>query len=125
MPDFLISYDLESESPDAHKPFLIAAEKEGLIYVVKAGSFLMRLPNTTIWGEFGDMDKAIGAFDRALAAASKVVGYTINLEKRVLAPFDTGKVNSNVSKTPETKWTDIASNFRTSRQHQVNDPFFK
>lgn len=35
MPDYLITYDLKSGSPDPHKPFLTAAEKEGLLYVWK------------------------------------------------------------------------------------------
>jgi hypothetical protein len=31
MANYIITYDLKSGSPDPHKPFLTAAEKEGLL----------------------------------------------------------------------------------------------
>jgi len=122
--DFLITYDLKSGSPDAHKPFLTAAEKEGLLYVWKGSDYVNRLPNTTLWGLFESKEAANKAFDRALAAAGRTVGYTVTLEKRATSEMGSSAVNSDKRKAPDPRWTGKAA-FETSRRHQVNDPYFK
>lgn len=124
MADYLITYDLKSGSPDAHKPFLTAAEKEGLLYVWKGADYVNRLPNTTLWGLFDSREAANKAFDRALAAAGKVVGYAVKLEKRITTKMTDTLVTSDKRKEPDPRWTGRSS-FETSRRHQVNDPFFR
>ena len=93
MPNYLITYDLASRTPDAHKPFLTAAEKQGLLYIWKGAEYVSRLPNTTIWGVFASSDAAIKAFDLALSTASKAVGYNIALEKRCVTLFQDASVS--------------------------------
>ena len=124
MPDIVITYDLERGTPSPYGAFITAAAREGLLYVWKGATYVNRLPNTTVWGVFSDRDAANAAFDRALASASKTVGYTIKLEKRMTVEEKNTLVSSDKRKKPESKWTGTTS-FETSRLHQVNDPFFK
>ncbi len=124
MTSFLITYDLQDQHPDPHKPFLTAAEKEGLLYVWKGVTYVNRLPNTTVWGIFETAEQADLAFERALTAAGKTLGNKINLEKRATTAMESTLVRSDKRKEPEDKWKG-ASNFETSRLHQLNDPFFK
>lgn len=121
--DILISYDIAGGKPDAHKPFLTAAEKDGLLYVWKGAAYVSRLPNTTLWGVFDSVTAANEAFDRALKKVGDDLGYTVKLEKRVTTELVAGYVNSDVRKKPEARWTG-KTRFETSRLHQVNDPFF-
>ena len=123
MPRYLISYDLKSSDPSPYKPVLDAAEKQGLLYVIK-GTDLHRLPNTTLWGAFATRDAANGAFDRALAAAAKAISRRIVVEKRIVAEMDDFGVRSDKRKPPETRWTG-RTGFETCRLHQLNDPFFR
>lgn len=123
MDDYLITYDLENGSPSPYKPFLSAAETEGLLYVWKGSTYVNRLTNTTVWGRFVNADAANDAFEKALAAASRKVGYTINQEKRVTTMMIAATVLSDKRKKPEAKWTG-SNAFETSRLHQLNDPFF-
>lgn len=123
MADYLITYDIKAGSPDPHKPFLTAAEKEGLLYVRKGTNFVNRLPNTTVWGVFASKEKAGEAFDRALRATSAKIGKTVTLEKRCITEMSNTLVTSDRRKKPEPKWTGKTS-FETSRLHQLNDPYF-
>lgn len=122
--DVLITYDIENGRPDPHKPFLTAAEKEGLLFVWKGATHVNRLPNTTLWGVFDTTEAANEAFDRALKKTSQSVGYALKLEKRITTAMRSTFVNSDVRKKPEPRWTGSTS-FETSRLHQVNDPFFR
>ena len=122
--DVVITYDLKDGEPDPHKPFLTAAEKEGLLYVWKGADYVSRLPNTTVWGVFDNLAEANDAFTRALKKAGNAVGYAITLEKRATASMSPTNVMSNERKKPEAKWTG-GSVFETSRLHQLNDPKFK
>lgn len=122
MPRYLISYDLKDSTPSPYRPILDAFEKEGLLYVVK-GTYLHRLPNTTIWGIFPNAKAAGKAFDRAKAAAAKSIGRAIVVEKRFVAHLGGGTVLSDRRKAPEPQWTG-KTDFETCRLHQVNDPFF-
>lgn len=124
MTDYLITYDLKSRTPDAHKPFLTAAERQGLLYVWVGQRYVSRLPNTTVWGVFPSAEDANQAFDKALDAASAAVGYTVTLEKRCVTAMSDSSVKSDRRKEPESKWSG-RTNFETSRLHQVNDPFFR
>lgn len=123
MPNIMIGYDLKTGSPAPYGPFIRAAEKEGLLYVWKGAAYVSRLPNTTVWGVFADCSAANVAFDRALAAASKVVGYTIKMEKRMTVQYDGANCTSDKRKVPLQQWTGTTE-FQTSRLHQNNDPFF-
>ncbi len=124
MAEFLITYDVEDSDPDPHKPLLVAAEKEGLLYVWKGENYVSRLPNTTLWGIFENIDGANEAFENAVKRAEKVIGIKIVVEKRATVEMATANVLSNVRKKPDPKWT-RKTPFETSRLHQINDPLFK
>lgn len=123
MPQYLVTYDLEDDSPSPYGEFLVAAKAEGLLYVYKAGAELNRLPNTTLWGNFADKDAVRAAFERALLAAKRKLGYEIVLQKRVITAIRDAYFRSDVRKAPERRWTG-SSDFETCRLHQENDPFF-
>lgn len=122
MPDIVIMYDLQKGDPSPHGAFMAAA-REGLLYVWKGATYVNRLLNTTVWGVFSDREAANNAFDKALAAAEKTVGYTIKLEKRMTIEEANTLVNSDKRKVPESKWTGTTA-FESLRL-QLNDPFFK
>lgn len=123
MTDYLISYDLNTDRGSPHKEFLTQAETEGLLYVWKGATYVNRLPNTTLWGQFTSPAEADAAFDRARAKTEKKVGYVVVVEKRATTAFKDSLVKSDVRKKPEKKWTG-ATAFETSRLHQLHDPFF-
>lgn len=118
-----MTYDIKDGIPDPHKPFLTAAEQEGLLYVWQGATFVNRLPQSTVWGIFNRIVDANAAFDRALTRTGRVVGYTPTMEKRATITMDASNVVSDERKTPEARWTGPTA-FETSRLHQVNDPFF-
>lgn len=120
---FMATYDLKKGDPSPYREFVKAAEEEGLLYVYSLGDELCCLPNTTLWGEFEAKDSAREAFDRALAAASKKLGYSIVLEKRVITAMSELRIRSNVKKTPIARWVGH-TDFDTCRLHQQNDPYF-
>lgn len=123
MSNYLISYDLQSGHVSPHKPFLTAAAKEGLIYVLQSANFINRLPNTTLWGVFARRQAAVDAFNRAKTAAEIAIRREIVVEKRLVSLLDDWLVSSDLKKTPDPRWTG-ATTFETSRLHQMNDPFF-
>ncbi len=123
MTDYLISYDLNTERGSPHKDFLTQAETEGLLYIWKGVTWVNRLPNTTLWGQFASRQEANKAFDRARAKTEKKVGYKVVVEKRATTAFDDASVLSDIRTAPEPKWTG-ATTFETSRLHQLHDPFF-
>lgn len=117
-----MSYDLKETSPKPHKEFILAAEKQGLLYVYQADD-LFRLPNTTIWGAFDGKEGVRDAFERAQTAAEKKLGIKIVLEKRLITKLADFFIRSDKRKVPENKWTG-ATHLETCRKHQLNDPFF-
>jgi hypothetical protein len=124
MPRYLVTYDFKETNPKPHKAFILAAEKERLLYIFKAGDGkLYRLPNTTLWGDFASAQAAWDAFDRAEAAADSKLPTKIVVEKRVLTLFSEGLLGSDRSKAPEQTWTG-SNDFETCRNHQLNDPYF-
>jgi hypothetical protein len=122
MTEYVVSYDLKETAPKPHKEFILAAEKEGLLYVFQVTD-LYRLPNTTIWGNFDSAEAVKAAFERAQTAAEKKLGIKIVLEKRLISELDDWLIRSNEKKAAEKKWTG-STKFETCRKHQLNDPFF-
>ena len=123
MNSYVITYDLEAGEPSPYRRFIEEAEKQGLLYVWKGRNKVHRLPNTTLWGRFEDVDAARSAFDKAARAASRRVGYTIDIEKRMIILSADAWVRSDVAKVPVSKWTGKSA-FQTARLHQLHDPFF-
>ena len=123
MAEYLITYDLKKTDPSPYRIFLDECEKEDLLYIYKGSSSLLRLPNSTVWGNFTNKTAARSAFSRAQAAAEKALGRKIILEKRVITKIDDAFFLSDKSKPPEPKWTKSTS-LETCRAHQLNDPFF-
>jgi hypothetical protein len=125
MTDYLITYDLQSGSPDPHKPFLTAACSEGLLYVWQGVTYVNRLPNTTVWGVFQSADAADQAFTRAVARAGVAISRVVVVEKRATTQIsDDGNVFSDHRKIPDPRWV-RSTRFETSLLHQINDPFFR
>ncbi|GJE36321.1 hypothetical protein [Methylobacterium persicinum] len=123
MDSYVITYDLKEGDPSPYRPFIEEAEKQGLLYVWTGKSKVVRLPNTTLWGRFEDVDAVRSAFDNAAREASRRVGFTIDVEKRMIILEADAWVKSNVAKPPVARWTG-KTGFQTARLHQINDPFF-
>ena len=124
MDSYVITYDLKDGNPSPYRPFIEEAEKQGLLYVWRGRNKVHRLPNTTVWGRFADVGEARSAFAGAIRAASRRVGYTIDVEKRMIVRSSDAWVHSDVAKAPVPKLT-VKSAFETARLHQRNDPFFR
>lgn len=60
----------------------------------------MRLPNTTLWGEF-DNEKAAAAFEKTLTATGQEIGHTVKLEKWVITKISDALFTSDRKKKPE------------------------
>jgi hypothetical protein len=124
MPEYLVSYDLKATTPDPHKPFLDAAEPEGLLYVFQGTTDVFRLPNTTLWGVFGTIDAAKSAFDRAKATAEKKIGKSVTVEKRIITRLEDWSIKSDKRKAADPKLT-ASTKLERCRKHQLQDPYFK
>lgn len=122
----LITYDLKSGSSDHNDVFLAAAQIQGLIFVVKGrvANTIFRLPQSTVWGQFDSLSEANTAFDSALAITSAVVGYSVEIEKRMSVSFNMHLVRSNdsVPVNPEYIGDD---DYETALLHQKNVRSFK
>ena len=89
MADIFVTYDLEITNLDPHSAFLDQAEKQGWSRWKWGPSNRkwLRLPNTTLIGEFNNTAAAMAAFDRALAATAAEIGIDVNVKKYFLAAF--------------------------------------
>ena len=121
---FLTAYDLRDSKPDPHGPFVKAAAQNGWLYVISEGEGdLLRLPATTLWGEFSDADAADAAFDKAIHQASSAIGRDVILERRATSLFAHAFVCSNRQKAPIPRLVGTTL-FETCLNHQLNDNFF-
>lgn len=101
MTQFLASYDLTAKrSP--HSEFLDQAEKVGWsrwIWGPKTQKWL-RLPNTTLVGDFASSNAAKTALDRALSATSAALGTTVEMPKHLIGTFTGTNYNSDEKADP-------------------------
>jgi len=125
MSDYLVTYDLADGSPDPHKPFLTAAETEGLLYVWQGQSYVSRLPDNDGVGSLSDKRQMRSR--RSTEQSRKLsVKWDIrsNWKSGARSKLTILPLKSDRRKKPEARWTG-ASSFETSRLHQLNDPYFK
>ena len=95
MASFIAAYDLgEAHSP--HSAFLKAAKNLGWEPWIQASSDKWyRLPNTTLKGTFSTTDAAVTAFKGIKAPAERDLGYSITIEKWIVAEYTTARFNSD------------------------------
>ena len=96
MPNYIATYDLKKTNPEPYGAFLEAAESLGWNTWIKSdGGEWYRLPNTTLEGEFKDIDAATHAFHAIKPSAEASLGRTITVEKFIVAQYSTAKFNSD------------------------------
>ena len=87
MEDCLIVCALGHAPPGALPPWgglVECAEEHGLVWFRPIGERLHRLPAGVLWGRFPGPREALQAFDRAIDAASDLLGYTVSVNRRVV-----------------------------------------
>lgn len=63
----------------------------------------LKLPNTTLVGNFPTIEAALAAFDQALAATTRLVHHSVVVTKRYVVPHEeSGMLVSNEKKTDDT-----------------------
>jgi hypothetical protein len=89
MPDYLVTYDLRETSPDPHGEFIRQSDARGWSpykWGPQSQKWL-RLPNTTLVGDFATRDAAKAAFDEAKKATEGAIGQTVTVEKYILVAY--------------------------------------
>jgi hypothetical protein len=102
MSDYFVTYDLEETRPDPHSAFLDEAEAVGWsrwIWGTKNNKWL-RLPNTSLVGDFPTQAAAKKAFDDAVAATALKIGRSVDVEKFLLAAYSSATFNSDEKADP-------------------------
>ena len=83
-----LTYDLAQTTPDPHGPIIDALLPRGW-YRWSIGDFVdhkSKLPNTTLEGEFVDLDTAQRSFDAAILAV-RAQGITLNVRKWLIVEY--------------------------------------
>ncbi|WP_266030404.1 hypothetical protein [Brucella intermedia] len=96
MAKFIATYDLTNTNPSPYSEYLSAAKELGWsVWILSSQSVWYRLPNTTLVGEFSDMDAAEKAFDSIKGRAEKKLGRPITVEKMIVANYTSSRFNSD------------------------------
>lgn len=124
MTNFLISYDLNATG-SPHKRFLTEAINHNLLFVLSdsGSAHAYRLPNTTLWGQFSSVADARKALFEVAAAVEKMTKVKVVIEKFAVSHLGQARWNSDVKTPLKAAWTG-ATQFETSKLHQLNDPVF-
>jgi hypothetical protein len=97
MATFLVSYDLQSTTPDPHTTMLSLASVYGWAFEMPCtDGITRRLPNTTLWGTFADMAAAERGFQSLVQGTAVALGRTVNAEKWVIVSYTDSRVLSDV-----------------------------
>lgn len=102
MPDYIAVYDLKRTNPDPYTTFIAEAGKRGwspFIWGPQAKQWL-RLPNTTLVGQFPSREVAARAFDATAVATAAVIKVPVTVEKFLVAHYDDAEFNSDVRVEP-------------------------
>jgi hypothetical protein len=99
---FLVTYDVASNPKDPHQAILSEAHLAGWSTWANSERYEARLPNTTMIGEFADLDDARRAFRYLLSRASILVGYSVETERHLVVQYSAGFIRSN-DKVPRQK----------------------
>ncbi|WP_425665712.1 hypothetical protein [Sinorhizobium fredii] len=97
MTDFIAVYDLKKTTPSPYSEFINQAENRGWsrwIWGPKNGKWL-KLPNTTLIGDFSSAEAAKNAFDQAVAAAGQAIGLKVVVEKHLIATYEARSYSSD------------------------------
>jgi hypothetical protein len=88
VPQFIACYDLQAAS-DPWDEFLDQAEQLGWVRYIwgPKNAKWLRLPNTTVVGDFADSASARNAFNKAIAAAEAKIGCNIKVTKHLIGTF--------------------------------------
>jgi hypothetical protein len=99
MATFLVSYDLQSTTPDPHTTMLSLASAYGWSFEMPCtDGVTRRLPNTTLWGIFADMAAAERAFLNLVQGTGAAIGRSVNAEKWIIVNYTESLVLSDVSR---------------------------
>lgn len=94
---FLATYDLQRTNPGPHAEFIKQATTVGWGDWIKASNgTTYKLPNTTLVGQFPTKADAQNAFFQA-ASLTVAQGYTVVVEKWIIAAADSNIFNSDVT----------------------------
>lgn len=97
MADYIAVYDLQDMNPSPYGEFIAQAEQRGWqrwIWGPKNKKWL-KLPNTTLIGEFENGEAAKAAFDQSVAATTKSLGRQVIVEKYLIAVYHSAQYNSD------------------------------
>jgi hypothetical protein len=95
MPRFLATYDLQGAHPDPHSAFKSQARTCGWSdWIVASNGHQYKLPNTTLVGDFENIQTAQNQF---FLAVSKTVAlrYSVTVEKWIIVEYGNAKFNSD------------------------------
>ena len=96
MPRYIASYDLKNTTPSPYGPFIEAAEDNGwTVWIKAAEGEWNRLPNTTLIGDFDDIDAAVSALKQTRTDASKVINVDIKMPKWIVSERKASKFVSD------------------------------
>jgi hypothetical protein len=97
MPSFIATYDLKETNPDPHVTFLAEARKRGWNYWIRSSTGLWyRLPNTTLQGDFNNLDAAVAALQATRAATEAEIQFPVTMEKWIVAQHVGARFDSDV-----------------------------
>lgn len=99
MPNFLASFDLRFELGSFHSDFMrIAMSLDWSPWIECESGFTYRLPGTTLYGEFIDLDSAYAALEEARELTQYALGKCVFMEKIIVAQVEEMLFSSNVTK---------------------------
>jgi hypothetical protein len=86
MAAFIASYDLQETNPSPHAKFLEKARENGWNYwILAGGTEWHRLPNTTLVGNFPDMNAAVAALKKTRSDTEAALGRTVTMPKWIVS----------------------------------------
>lgn len=94
MPRYIASYDLHEAK---HEPaFTRHAEKLGWQHAITSRTKIWhRLPRTTLFGTFNDIDAALLAFDAIAPACTTAVKAPVAADKVIIVEYSASRLRSN------------------------------
>lgn len=91
MKSFIATYDIEAAPGDPHNTFLEAAVARGWTDTLSVGDRSERLPNSTLIGNFRNLDDAHRSFEAAITDANQTMSpATLNVERRYIVERASG-----------------------------------
>ena len=96
MTRYFACYDLEDTYPSPHAVFIEKADSQGWYpWILSDIKVFHRLPNTTLIGDFANMDAAVNALKAARTATQGEIGVTVDLEKWIVTERGAARFHSD------------------------------